>query len=177
LPSGIAREIMLGMKIWKLISVLVMGCLSSTGVAQKLAVKVINRQDSDTNYHSFVPGHSQTNSNESASCNGDYNSVNCSGTSHSNTTSTAPHEVSYNVTGATLGLLLPDGRIAIVNCTSKYSPKFDYVNRRSCRIPPVDNIEADFKGKNAKLRWPVSLDGKKFDAETYQILTVTDRQQ
>jgi hypothetical protein len=167
---------MLTMKIWGLLSVAVIGCFAATGVAQKLTVKVINRQNSDTNYHSFVPGHSHTNSNASANCSGDYNSVNCSGSSHSTTTSTAPHEVAYDVTGATLGLLLPDGRIAVVNCASKYSPKFDYVNRRSCRVPPANDIEADFKGKSAKLRWPVSLDGKKFDSETYQILTVIDKQ-
>jgi hypothetical protein len=34
-------------------------------------------------------------------------------------------------------------------------------NRMSCRTPVVDSIEADFKGDNAKLVWPVSLDGKK----------------
>lgn len=110
---------MLTMKIWDLLSVAVIGCFAAAGVAQKLTVKVINRQNSDTNYHSFVPGHSYTNSNASANCSGDYNSVNCSGSSHSNTTSTAPHEVAYDVTGATLGLLLPDGRIAVVNCAKQ----------------------------------------------------------
>src|SRR5271170_1216682 len=119
------------MKVIALISVAVVSFCSVPSFAQKLQVKVINRQNSEKNYHSFVPGNSQTNSNASASCNGNDSSVYCSGSSHSSTTSTAPHEVSYDVTGATLALLLPDGRIAVVNCTSKYSPKFDYVNRRS----------------------------------------------
>jgi hypothetical protein len=48
-------------------------------------------------------------------------------------------------------------------------------NRRSCRTPIVDNIEADFKGDNAKLIWPVSLDGKKMESETYKILGVLDK--
>jgi hypothetical protein len=89
--------------------------------------------------------------------------------------STAPREISYSVTGATLSLLLPDGRVTVVNCVSKYSPKGDYVNRRSCRMPLVDEIQAEFKGKNAKLHWPVSIDGKKFDSETYKILAVLDK--
>jgi len=29
-------------------------------------------------------------------------------------------------------------------------------NRRSCRLPLVDDIEAEFKGDKAKLEWPVS---------------------
>jgi hypothetical protein len=33
-------------------------------------------------------------------------------------------------------------------------------------------FEKSFKGKDAKLSWPVSLDGKKFDSETYKILAV-----
>jgi len=43
-------------------------------------------------------------------------------------------------------------------------------NRRSCRTPVVDTTEADFKGDNAKLIWPVSPDGKKLQSETYKIL-------
>jgi hypothetical protein len=31
-------------------------------------------------------------------------------------------------------------------------------------MPIVDNIEAEFKSDNAKLIWPVSLDGKKMDS-------------
>jgi hypothetical protein len=42
-------------------------------------------------------------------------------------------------------------------------------------MPIVDNIQADFKGGNAKLIWPVSLDGKKMESETYKILGVLDK--
>jgi hypothetical protein len=81
---------------------------------------------------------------------------------------------SYSVTGATLSLLLPDGRTAVVNCVSKFAERFagPAGNHRSCRTPILDDIKADFKGKNAKLSWPVSLDGKKFESETYKILAV-----
>ncbi len=39
-------------------------------------------------------------------------------------------------------------------------------------MPLVDDIQVEFKGKNAKLTWPVSLDGKKFESERYKILAV-----
>jgi hypothetical protein len=48
-------------------------------------------------------------------------------------------------------------------------------NKRSCRTPLVDTFEADFKGDNAKLIWPVSLDGKKMQSETYKILGIFDK--
>jgi hypothetical protein len=39
-------------------------------------------------------------------------------------------------------------------------------------MPIVDEIQADFRGKTAKLEWSVSLDGKKKESETYKILGV-----
>ena len=36
----------------------------------------------------------------------------------------------------------------------------------------VDDIWAEFNGDKATLRWSVSLDGKKFDSETYKVLAV-----
>ncbi|MGH9685159.1 MAG: hypothetical protein ACRD4S_16290 [Candidatus Acidiferrales bacterium] len=43
---------------------------------------------------------------------------------------------------------------------------------RSCRVPLVDEFEADFHGDKAKLIWPTSLDGKKTASETYRIIAV-----
>ncbi len=86
--------------------------------------------------------------------------------------------MSYDVAGATLALQLPDGRIAVVNCESKVNlTDFSRMNqqRRSCRIPLVNKIEVDFDGSSAKLKWPVSIDGKKFQSETYKILAVIDK--
>ena len=81
---------------------------------------------------------------------------------------------SYQVTGATFSLQLPDGRIAVVNCMSKFAEHFagPAGNHRSCRMPIIDDIQVEFKGSGAKLIWPVSLDGKKFESETYKILAV-----
>jgi hypothetical protein len=50
----------------------------------------------------------------------------------------------------------------------------DYINRRDCRMPLVKDIQVEFKGKNAKLIWPVSIDGKKLESETYKILAVLE---
>jgi hypothetical protein len=39
----------------------------------------------------------------------------------------------------------------------------------------VNNIQVQFHGDKAKLRWPVSIDGKKLESETYKILAVLDK--
>jgi hypothetical protein len=84
---------------------------------------------------------------------------------------------SFKVHGATFTLLLPDGRLAVVNCDSKFAEHMAgrVGNRRSCRAPIVDKIEVDFHGDNARLIWPVSLDGKKTQSETYKILGILDK--
>jgi hypothetical protein len=79
-----------------------------------------------------------------------------------------------NLRGATLTLQLPDGDAAVVNCTSKFQERFAGPgNVRSCRVPLVDDFVAEFHGDNAKLIWPVSLDGKKDATETYKIIAVS----
>jgi hypothetical protein len=42
-------------------------------------------------------------------------------------------------------------------------------------MPIIDDVNVEFKGKNAKIFWPVSLDGKKLESETYTILAVLPR--
>src|SRR5271170_924020 len=145
--------------------------------AQKLAVKIIDRQEHDSNYTYFVPGHSYSNTNANATCNGDETNVNCSGTSTTNTTITPAQHGSFSVRGATFSLLLPDGRIAVVNCDIKFAEHFAGAagNHRNCRQPVVDNVQADFHGGNAKLEWVVSLDGKKTESETYKVLGILDK--
>ena len=141
--------------------------------SQTLDVKIIDRQDSATRYSYVVPGYSDTVSNTDVNCYGNV-SVNCSGSTRTTGTRMPARTTSYDVRGATLSLQLPDGRIAVVNCESKYAPKFDGVNQRSCRIPLGTNIEAEFDGNKAKLVWPVSIDGRKFESETYKILALLD---
>jgi hypothetical protein len=115
--------------------------------AQLLQVKVIDRQDKEDSYDYAAV----------------YNNVAVGKT--------------FKVQGATFTLELPDGRLAIVNCESKFAEHMagGAGNRRSCRMPLVDTLQVDFKGDNAKLIWSVSIDGKKMQSETYKILGVLDK--
>jgi hypothetical protein len=118
-----------------------------SALAQKLNVKVIDRQDKEDSYDYVAV----------------YNNIAVG--------------KSFKVRGATFTLQLPDGRLAIVNCESKFAEHFAgrVGNRRSCRTPLVETFEADFNGDKAKLIWPVSLDGKKMQSETYTILGILDK--
>ncbi|HZP63381.1 MAG TPA: hypothetical protein VFB28_08200 [Terriglobales bacterium] len=155
---------------------IIFGCTAS-GLAQKLDVKIVDRQDNETEYTYVVPSHFSSQSNSSANCNGNDSYVNCNGSTTTNGYSTPAHQVSYHVRGATFSLLLPDGRVAVVNCESKFAEHFagHAGNHRSCRQPFVENISADFQGDKAKLEWVVSLDGKKKQTETYKILAILDK--
>jgi hypothetical protein len=128
------------------IASLLLVCATSAS-AQKVDVKIIDRQDREDEYDYAAV----------------YNNIAVGKT--------------FRVHGATFTLQLPDGRLAIVNCDSKFAEHMAgrVGNRRSCRTPIVDNVQADFKGDNAKLIWPVSLDGKKMQSETYKILGVLDK--
>jgi hypothetical protein len=142
--------------------------------AQKYSVKIIERENNETDYTYVVAGYSSSNANTNVNCSESGNNVNCNGSTVTTGSSTPAHEVSYHVRGATFSLQLPDGRVAVVNCESKFAEHMagSAGNHRSCRIPLVDDIEAEFNGDKAKLKWPVSLDGKKMASETYKILAV-----
>jgi hypothetical protein len=142
--------------------------------AQKLAVKIVNRQDNETDYTYVVAGTFSSQANSNVNCYGSDTNVNCNGSTSTTGLTTPAHQVSYHVRGATFTLQLPDGRAAVVNCESKFQERFAGAsgNHRSCRIPLVDEINADFHGNNAKLEWAVSLDGKKMQSETYKILAI-----
>src|ERR1017187_4730295 len=142
--------------------------------AQKLTVTIVNRQDGETDYAYVVPGHFNSQSNSTANCNAGDTNVHCSGSTTTNGTVMPAQQVSYHVRGATFTLQLPDGRAAVVNCESKFKERMagPRGNHRSCRMPLVDEIRADFHGDNAKLEWVVSLDGKKTQSETYKILAI-----
>jgi hypothetical protein len=157
------------------IAVLILFC-SASACAQKLDVKIVDRQDNETDYSYVIPTHFSSQSNSNANCNGSDTYVNCNGSTTTNGFATPAHQVSYHVRGATLTLLLPDGRGAIVNCESKFAERMagPAGNHRSCRIPLVMNIQAEFHGDKAKLEWVVSLDGKKMQSETYKVLAILD---
>jgi hypothetical protein len=148
---------------------------SSDASKQRLSVTIIDRRDNATSYMYVVPGFWNSTSNTNVNCSSFGNTVNCGGSTNTTGFGTTPHPVSYSVRGATFSLQLPDGRIAVVNCDSKYALRGDYINRRSCRMPFVNNIQAEFSGDKAKLWWSVSIDNGKMQSETYKILAVLDR--
>ena len=120
----------------------------------------------------MVAGYSTLKSNTSVNCSSLLNSVDCNGSSTGTGLNMPAQQVSYHVRGATFTLQLPDGRAAVVNCESKFAEHFagPQGNHRSCRVPMTDEIEAEFNGDKAKLIWPVSLDGKKMQSETYKVI-------
>ena len=144
-----------------------------------LTVRIIDRQTHDTRYTYSVPGYSTATAQTNVNCLDRGTTVNCSGTTTATGTNVPAHSGSFEVRGATFSLQLPDGRIAVVNCDSKFAERFagPAGNHRDCRVPIVDSIEAEFSGNNAKLKWPVSLDGKKVESETYKILGILDKPQ
>ena len=169
-PTGELRKMKTGCYIRT--SVLLLLPFATTVSAQKFDVKIVDRQDSETGYTYFAPGHFSSQSNSNVNC---YDDATCNQTTTSSGTITPAQRISYEVRGATFTLLLPDGRGAVVNCESKYQPKGDYINRRSCRVPLVDDIQAEFHGDKAKLVWVVSLDGKKTQSETYKVLAILNK--
>jgi hypothetical protein len=159
------------------LALLVVAAAGSTAYAsQTYDVTIIDRQNNAASYTYVVPGFSSATTTATANCYGSANSANCSGASTTTGTSTPGFAGSYQVTGATLSLQLRDGRVAVVNCASKANwTEWSMNAYRSCRVPLVNNIRAEFDGDHAKLRWSVSLDGKKMESETYKILAVLEK--
>lgn len=146
-------------------------CVHSVS-AQKLEVSILYRQNSDTDYSALIPGYSNP---ASPDCAADLGNADCYDPPHAIESGSAPAPVSYYVVGTTLSLLLPDGRVAVVNCLNKYSSRATYIVRRNCGMPLVEHVEAQFRGKSAKLEWPVGPDGKKTESETYKIVALLDK--
>ena len=139
--------------------------------AQKIAASVLYRQDSDNRYIAIIPGYTAPEDADiTGACMLDPDPANCprADGSMSNGNPT------YMLVGTTLSLLLPDGRVALVNCQNRYSSKGTYINRRSCGMPMVQRVQAEFVGPNAKLEWPVA-DGKKTESETYKVIALLDK--
>jgi hypothetical protein len=139
--------------------------LTPAAFAQTLLVRIVERQDTKTELTADTPDQADAKASKSAS------SEKRTGSSEKGPDK-ATQTRSYTVTGATLTLQLPDRRLVRVTCESKYALRFDYINRRSCRTPPADEVTAEFNGDEAKLIWSVSLDNRKTQSETYTILNI-----
>jgi hypothetical protein len=144
---------------------------ASTVSAQKLDATVLYRQNSDDSYAAVIPRPDGSTPEGTIDCAADTTNEACVRPLQSAT----PGQPVFNVTGTTVSLLLPDGKVAVVNCLNKYSFKGNYVNRRSCAMPLVAHVEADLNGQRARLRWPVGPDGRKTETETYKIVALLDQ--
>lgn len=141
--------------------------------ADRQKVKIIDSRASSGSYTYVVPGTARSSSTSDVNCSLYPNSANCSGITNTTSTVTPARQATYSVQGATFSLLLSDGRIVVANCNSKLNwTELRGGPVRSCRMPIVTDIEAEFSGQNAKLFWPVSVDGKKMESESYRILGI-----
>ncbi|HTB97997.1 MAG TPA: hypothetical protein VK716_13375 [Terracidiphilus sp.] len=138
-----------------------------TAGAQKLEATVLYRQNSDATYTPSVPGYSESD----VDCAADVTNEVCSEQRQSDRSSVS----ALNVVGTTVSLQLPDGRVAVLNCVNKYSYKGTGINRRTCAMPLVAQVEAEFNGPSAKLKWLVGQDGKKTESETYKVVAIFDK--
>lgn len=160
----------------KLLVVLVLtGALSTPAFARKKVtakVTIIERHSTQTAYSRDTPGSTTFTTDGDSGCGGYLGIANCTTTSTTRQVSTLARHTNYEVQGATLSLRLPDKRVVVVSCLSKYTPRADPFHRRSCKIPVAKEIEAVFDGDQATLMWPVSLDGSKAESETYKIVGI-----
>ena len=152
------------------------------GSPKTLEVQVVDRKDIANSYTYVVPGYISSSASGTATCGSYGTNTNCIGSAAQETTVTPGFTGSYQLTGATLTLKLPDGRLAIVNCSKKFNffDEWDWNNQsvyRSCRVPMVSRLKVDFRGDNAKLSWSVSIDDSKMATETYKIIAVLDAPQ
>lgn len=137
--------------------------------AQKLEATVLYRQNSDSDYRPLVPGYSDPTTPD---CAAELGNAECYDPSQAQAGSTP---VSYNVIGTTLSLLLPDGRVVVLNCQNKYSFGRTYIVRRNCGMPLVEHVEAEFRGTTARLEWPVGPESRKIESEKYTVVAVLDK--
>ena len=135
--------------------------------AQKVPVNVLYRQDSDIVYHAVIPGYSGPNADITGACTLDPDPANCPTPDQGTEAKGTP---SYLLSGTTLSLGLPDGRIALVNCISRHSANGNYINRHSCGVPLGERAQAEFTGQSAKLSWNVN--NSKVDSETYKVVAL-----
>ena len=142
---------------------------AGSAAAQKVPVNVLYRQDSDIVYHAVIPGYSGPNADVTGACTLDPDPANCPDANQNAYSKGTP---SYLLSGTTLSLGLPDGRIALVNCISRHSASGNYINRHSCGMPLTEHADAEFVGQSAKLSWTLEPNGHKTESETYKVVAM-----
>ena len=159
-----------------LTGIILIFAVSALAQKQKLDLKVVDRRDNETDYTYVVPAHFNSYSNSSVNCSSGFGTVDCSGSTTTTGSASPARQVVLSGQRSYFSLLLPDNRLVIVNCESKFVERFagPAGNHRSCRVPLVDHFQAEFNGDKARLIWVVSIDGKKTQSETYKVLAIFD---
>ena len=145
--------------------------IATIRASHSIGVTVVGRHTGIDPYTFVVPGHLIV--RPESACAGERLAP-CRGSWNAAAVGVPAPNSSFQVQGATLSLALPDGRVAVVNCQSKLNwglSGFLYPYR-SCREPWVNDIQAEFDGEKATLRWPATLDSRKMERETYRILGI-----
>lgn len=145
---------------------------------QFLAAHIQQRKSNSSQYEYTVPGYAVSNcggfASGSATANSTGNTATANGwglgSTNCSTVGADSHTVDYSVSGATLSLLLPDGRMVVVNCDSR--PSTTSQQQRSCREPIISDVQVEFDKDNARLVWSASVDGSTMGVETYKILGI-----
>lgn len=146
--------------------------------AHFLPTHIADRKSNSSEYEYTVPGYAASNCGAASfgtatvTSSGTTASASASGFDTTNcfTLGASAHTVNYNVSGATLSLLLSDGRIVVVNCDSRPVPGSN--QQRNCREPVADETQVMFDQDSAWLVWSASIDGSTMGVETYKILGI-----
>jgi hypothetical protein len=155
--------------------------ITDSGPVQFVSARVAEKRSNSSEYDFTVPGYSLSTCGGSAfgaataTSSGSTTTANASGFGIANcgTVGSSSHTVSYTVHGATLSLLLPDGRMVVVNCDSRPLPGSN--QQRNCREPLTNEIQVVFEQDNARLVWNASVDGTAMGVETYKIIGILSK--
>lgn len=145
--------------------------IATVHASHSIVVTVVARHTGIDPYTFVVPGHLIVGSE--STCSGERLAT-CRGSESVAAVHVTAPSGSFQVQGATLSLALPDGRVALVNCRSKLNGGLSgfLYPYRSCREPWVNDIQAEFDGDKATLRWPAALDSRTMERETYRLLGI-----
>jgi hypothetical protein len=136
---------------------------------ETLTVTIVGVQITSNTFSGVVPGFSTGNANGTGTCIASGSIVNCTGSTTGSGYTIPPRAYEYAVEGANYALRLPDNRVVTVTCA--YKEKV-FGGARSCRRPMTATLKAKFDGNKAKLIWPIGVDGKKTESETYAVVRI-----
>ena len=155
--------------------------VADSGPVQFVSARIADKKSNSSQYVYTVPGYSTSDCSGAAFGTATATSLGTTatgnvlglGATHCSGVGASSYTVNYTVHGATLSLLLQDGRVVVVNCDSRPSPGSN--QQRNCREPLTDEIQAEFDKDNARLMWNASVDGSAMGIETYKVIGILSK--